>query len=204
MGAHAEILSVFCASQGLGCRFHIVSNAEETIMFWLPKCNSLLIMTWQLSCHTFIWAAPVTDSNTLNLILFSLFVFFPHFSLSFFCRSLFFSSGQAGERSDRCFSPTNYSFCSDSASHTLWLVFTRCLQGIMEVLVSTVCVCAYNKKMSMRMTGIVMMNVEKVLWKVPHDSLKGYIMLLSQWVHCYMWHEWLHNSSMFGLQWNPV
>ncbi len=32
-----------------------------------------------------------------------------------------------------------YSFCSDGASHTLWFIFTSSLQGIMEVLVLTVC-----------------------------------------------------------------
>lgn len=66
--------------------------------------------------------------------------FFPLLSL-LFCRSLFFSSGQAGGCSDRYFShSSNYSFCSDSASHTLWFIFTRWLQGIMDVLVPTVCV----------------------------------------------------------------
>lgn len=32
-----------------------------------------------------------------------------------------------------------YSFCSDGASHTLWFIFTSSFQGIMEVLVPTVC-----------------------------------------------------------------
>ncbi len=131
----------FLCKPGSGLSFsHCIKRWRNNHVL-TAKCNALLIRTWQLSCHTCIWSAPVADSNTLTFLsqLPKLPVFSPSLYLSF-CRSLFLSSGQAGGRSDKYFSPSSiYSFCSDGASHTLWFIFTSSLQGIMEVLVLTVC-----------------------------------------------------------------
>lgn len=119
-----------------------------------------------MPCLSGLDRCPVTRSferlQSLTPTLWTVFspacwVFSPSLSLS-----LSLNSVQAGGRSDSTFPhSSNYSFCSDGTSHTFWFVFTRRLQGIMEMFVSTACVCACYTKISPCMTGIVMMNVKK-------------------------------------------
>ncbi len=73
----------FLCKPGSGLSFsHCIKRWRNNHVL-TAKCNALLIRTWQLSCHTCIWSAPVADSNTLNIILSRFFVFVP-FPLSLF------------------------------------------------------------------------------------------------------------------------